>query len=61
MRQRPRLVTRAEVVAVVVVALLVVGTLLLNLRVDHLWARFPEQPGPCLTHQQVACRHNFVN
>lgn len=41
--------------------LLVIGTLLLNLRVDHLWSHYPERSGPCLAHKEAACRYNFVN
>lgn len=53
--------TRAQVVAVVIAVLLVVGTLLLNLRVDRLWADFPERSGPCLTQHEAACQYGFVN
>lgn len=44
-----------------IVAMVVVGTLLLNLRVDHLWQNYPEQSGPCLAQKEAACRHGFVN
>ena len=60
MRPRAASATRGQVAAVVVVAL-VVATLLLNLRVDRLGADFPARSGPCLTRQETACRHNFVN
>lgn len=42
-------------------ALLVVGTLALNLHVDHLWRNFPQQSGPCLSNQEAACQYGFVN
>lgn len=61
MRSLPTPLTRARVTAVVVVAVLVIGTLLLNLRVDRLWANFPDQPGPCLAQKEAACRHGYVN
>lgn len=48
MRQPVRVVHTAQATAAVVLVLLVVGTLLLNLRVDRLWSNFPEQSGPCL-------------
>ena len=61
MKPFPVSLARVQVAAVIVVALLVVGTLLLNLRVDRLWANFPEQSGPCLAQKEAACRHGFVN
>lgn len=61
MSHLPASFTRAQVAAVIAVALLVVGILLLNLRVDRLWANFPEQSGPCLAQKEAACRHGFVN
>ena len=61
MRQLLAARTRAQVAAVVVAVLLVVGMLLLNLRVDRLWASFPERSGPCLAQEEAACRYGFVN
>lgn len=61
MRQSSASFSRAQVAAVVVVVLLVAGTLLLNLRVDRLWANFPQQSGPCLVRDEAACRYGFVN
>jgi hypothetical protein len=52
---------RGRVAAVVIALALVVGTLLLNLRVDHLWANFPEQSGPCLAQKEAACQYGFVD
>lgn len=34
---------------------------MLNLRVDRLWANYPEQSGPCLAQKEAACAHNLVN
>lgn len=53
--------TRGQVAAAIVVVLLVVGTLLLNLRVDRLWSDYPEKSGPCIAQKEAACRHNLVN
>lgn len=61
MRQLLPSPTRAQVAAVVAAVLLVVGMLLLNLRVDRLWANFPERSGPCLAQEEAACRYGFVN
>ena len=58
---RTSALTRGRVAAAIVVALLVVGTLLLNLRVDRLWSGYPEKSGPCLAQKEDACRHNLVN
>jgi hypothetical protein len=62
MRQvRTLALTRRQVAAAIVVVLLVVGTLLLNLRVDRLWSDYPEKSGPCLAQKEAACSHNLVN
>lgn len=61
MRLSPESLTRAQVAAVIVATLLVVGTLLVSLCVDRLWSNFPEQSGPCLAQKEAACRHGFVN
>ena len=62
MRQaRTLALTRGQVAAAVVVALLVVGTLLLNLRVDQLWSDYPEKSGPCIAQKEAACSSNLVN
>lgn len=53
--------TRGQVAAAIVVMLLVVGTLLLNLRVDRLWSNYPEKSGPCIAQQEAACSNNLVN
>ncbi len=54
-------ITKARVLAACIVIVFVVGTLLLNLRVDRLWQSFPEQPGPCLAQKEAACRYGLVN
>ncbi|SDS36658.1 hypothetical protein SAMN04488543_1588 [Friedmanniella luteola] len=62
MRQaRTRALTRGQVAAAIVVALLVVGTLLLNLRVDRLWSDYPEKSGPCIAQKEAGCSSNLVN
>lgn len=61
MRQPLASLTRTQVAAVIVAVILVVVTLLLNLRVDRLWANFPEQSGPCSAQKEAACRYGFVN
>jgi hypothetical protein len=53
--------TRGQVGAAIVLVLLVVGTLLLNLRVDRLWSDYPEKSGPCIAQKETACSHNLVN